>query len=423
MNKILMTAFHFPPQAGSSGVLRTLNFVKYLPEYGWQPTVLSAHPRAYEERRDDLLSAIPNSVRVIRAQAVDAARHLSVFGKYPLLFALPDRWGAWLFDAVRQGKAEIRRSRPDLIWSTYPISTAHLVGLSLARASGRPWIADFRDPMINGDYPGDRWQRRAWSAIESRVLNESALCVFTTDDAAQTYRERYPASADKCVVIANGYDEAAFTDVCPQRPGVGSDTLLLLHSGIIYPQDRDPSPFFAAVRGLLEAHVLDPACLCIRFSATGHEKEVRAAAHAYGLDDVVDIAPPIPYAEALAEMMGADALLVFQASAFNGQIPAKIYEYLRAGRPVLALVDPAGNTAKTLASFEAVTQASIVDPQRIGEALRELPRQLKIPELSASLARNQQTVKVYSRGHAGRDMHKACGDRVLRRPGVKKCPL
>jgi glycosyltransferase involved in cell wall biosynthesis len=408
MNKILMTAFHFPPQAGSSGVLRTLNFVKYLPEHGWQPTVLSAHPRAYTETRDDLLAAIPESVKVIRAQALDAARHLSVSGKYPRLFALPDRWASWWLDAVRLGKAEIRRSRPDLIWSTYPISTAHLVGLTLARASGRPWIADFRDPMINGDYPSDRWQRRAWSAIELRVLREAAVCVFTTENAAQTYRTRYPDSADKCVVISNGYDEAAFTDVRPARPGVKPDTLLLLHSGAIYPQERDPCPFFAAVRGLLEARVLDPARLCIRFRATGHDDEVRAAVHAHGLEEVVDIAPPIPYSDALSEMMGADGLLVFQGSAFNTQVPAKIYEYLRAGRPLLALVDPGGNTAKSLAPFDAVTSADIVDEQDISRAIVTWLEQRASLELPFWLANNQQAVRAYSRASQAAVLAEIC---------------
>ncbi|GHU22920.1 hypothetical protein FACS189497_00730 [Betaproteobacteria bacterium] len=415
MNKILMTAFHFPPQAGSSGVLRTLNFVKYLPEHGWQPTVLSAHPRAYTQTRADLLSAIPERVKVIRAQALDAGRHLSILGKYPRIFALPDRWATWWFDAVRQGKAEIRRSCPDLIWSTYPVSTAHLVGLSLARASGRPWIADFRDPMVNGNYPGDLLQRRVWAAIEARVLRETAVCVFTTENAAQTYRERYPAAADKCVVIANGYDEAAFTDVRPARPGVEPDTLLLLHSGAIYPQDRNPGPFFAAVRGLLEARVLDPARLCIRFRATGHDDEVRAAVHAHGLEAVVDIAPPVPYSDALSEMMGADGLLVFQGSAFNTQIPAKIYEYLRAGRPILALVDPGGNTAKTLSPFDAVMEADITDEAAIGRGLVEWLAQMDLPDLPSWLEKNQQAVlRSYSRASQAAVLAGICTDVAAR---------
>ncbi|MDR1424010.1 MAG: glycosyltransferase [Azoarcus sp.] len=397
MKNILMTAFHFPPQTGSSGILRTLSFVKYLPRHDWQATVLTAHPRAYAEMRDDLLSSIPPDVKVIRAQAFDAARHFSLLGKYPRLFALPDRWGSWWFGATRAGRAEIRRQRPDLIWSTYPISTAHLIGLSLARDSGCPWIADFRDPMINGDYPPDCLQRRVWRAIEARVLAEASACVFTTEHAAQTYRERYPAHAARCRVVSNGYDEAAFAAVSAVRQGMRPDTLLLLHSGIIYPHERDPGPFFAAIRSLLGANVMDRDRLCIRFRAPHHADEVRAAAQAHGLDDVVDVAPPIPYQEALAEMMGADGLLVFQGSAFNAQIPAKIYEYLRAGRPLLALVDPRGNTAKLLSAFEAVSAGNIEDEHDIGQAITAWLDALKSPELPNRLAKNQENVRLYSR--------------------------
>lgn len=397
MKNILMTAFHFPPQTGSSGILRTLGFVKYLPRHDWRATVLTAHPRAHAETRGDLLSAIPPDVEVIRAQAFDAARHFSVFGKYPRLLALPDRWGSWWLGAMRAGRAEIRRRRPDLIWSTYPISTAHLIGLSLARYSGRPWIADFRDPMINGDYPPDRLQHRIWRAIEVRVLAEARACVFTTESAAQTYRERYPAHAARCRVVPNGYDEAAFAGVSAARQGVRPDTLLLLHSGIIYPQERDPGPFFAAIRSLLGTNVLGRDRLCIRFRAPRHVDKVRAAARAYGLGDVVDVAPPIPYREALAEMMGADGLLVFQGSAFNTQIPAKIYEYLRAGRPLLAFVDPRGNTAKLLSAFEAVSAGNIEDERDIGQAVAAWLDTLKLPELPGRLAKNQESVRIYSR--------------------------
>src|SRR5699024_9966127 len=88
--------------------------------------------------------------------------------------------------------------------------------------------------------------------------------------------------------------------------------------------------------------------------------EVQAYAVQYGLQDLVEVAPPISYRDAIAEMMGADVLLVFQGSNFNAQIPAKIYEYIRAQRPVLALLDPVGDTAAQLGKFaDGVFQADI----------------------------------------------------------------
>lgn len=395
--RALMVAFHFPPQAGSSGILRTLNFVKYLPRHGWATSVLAATPRAFEEQRNDLVSSIPSQTAVVRATALDAARHLSIKGKYPRVFALPDRWSTWWLPAVWTGMQEIRRARPHLIWSTYPISTAHLIGGSLARLSGLPWVADFRDPMVSRDYPADKMQRRLWTRLEASVLRRASACVFTTASAAQEYQRRYPEQAAKCHVIENGYDEEAFSQVEPSREGVEEGTLLLLHSGLIYPKDRDPSTFFAAVRHLIDEGHLDARHLCIRFRAPHHGEEVMACAELYKLGKFVDVAPPISYHRAIAEMMGSDMLLVFQGSNFNTQIPAKIYEYLRVGRPILAVVDPSGGTASQLAKFRGPQIADIASVETIRVALLAILRMRYELSYLEDMNRSRFGVNVYSR--------------------------
>lgn len=395
--RALMVAFHFPPQAGSSGILRTLNFVKYLPRHGWATSVLAATPRAFEEQRNDLVAAIPPQTVVVRATALDASRHLSIKGKYPRVFALPDRWSTWWLPAVWTGMKEIRRERPQLIWSTYPISTAHLIGGTLSRLSGLPWVADFRDPMVSPDYPADKMQRQLWKRLEASVLRRASACVFTTASAAQAYRVRYPAQAAKCHVIENGYDEEAFAQVEPSREGVADHALFFVHSGLIYPKDRDPSTFFAAVRYLIDEGYLDAQNLCIRFRAPHHGAEVMACAERHGLTDCVEVAPPIPYHRAISEMMGSDLLLVFQGSNFNTQIPAKIYEYLRAGRAVLAVVDPAGGTAAQLSQFEGVLVADIASPDAIRTALFSALQARSEPGHLETVARNRSAVQIYSR--------------------------
>lgn len=369
--RALMVAFHFPPQSGSSGVLRTANFVKNLPQLGWEPAVLSAQPRAYEQVRTDLINTIPPTTRVLRAGALDAARHLSVSGKYPLAFALPDRWSTWWIPGVIAGLRHIRRERSDLIWSTYPIATAHLIGATLARLTGLPWVADFRDPMLSEGYPKEPAKQRLWQRLERHVLEHARLCVFTTERAAAAYRQRYPQAAQRCVVVENGYDEDVFEGVQPDRQGTPDETLLLLHSGLIYPRDRDPAGFFAAVSSLLQEGVLQRGRLRIRFRAPVHGDEVMRVAGQHGVADVVEIAGPLPHGQAIAEMMGADLLLLFQGSGFNAQIPAKVYEYLRAQRPVLAAVDRHGDTAALAVQFRQVFIAAIDSQAENQAALRK----------------------------------------------------
>jgi len=357
-----MIAYHFPPLAGSSGIQRTLRFVRHLPKFGWEPLVLSADPRAYERTSGDLLADVPEDVVVRRAFALDTARHLAIGGRYVGALARPDRWVTWKYAAVRDGLRMIREFRPQAIWSTYPIATAHLIGAGLHRKSGLPWLADFRDPMAQEGYPADPLTWRSFRAIEEHTLGAARFCTFTTPGAARLYRERYPASAERVAVLENGYDEESFADAPAGAAPLNPGAVTLLHSGIVYPAERDPAQFFAALGRLKAAGALQPGSLIVRFRAPVHDDLLNSLAARHGVGELIDCRPPIPYREALAEMLAADGLLVMQAANCNEQIPAKIYEYLRANRPILSLTDPQGDTAA------ALRQAGAVDIARLDSA-------------------------------------------------------
>ena len=108
MKRVLMIAYHFPPLAGSSGIQRTLRFVQHLPDFGWEPLVLTADPKAYDSTSDDLLSEVPERTVVRRSLALDTARHLSFGGRYFNWMAQPDRWISWKYSAVREGLKMIK---------------------------------------------------------------------------------------------------------------------------------------------------------------------------------------------------------------------------------------------------------------------------------------------------------------------------
>ncbi|MBB3294082.1 glycosyltransferase involved in cell wall biosynthesis [Mitsuaria sp. BK045] len=360
MRRVLMVSFQFPPMAGSSGVQRALRFAQQLPALGWSPSVLTAHPRAHAHTGDDLLEEIPPELPVRRAFALDAARHLSIGGRYPGFLARPDRWHSWLLGAVPAGLRLIRQTRPDAIWSTYPIPTAHLVGYWLSRLSGLPWVADFRDPMAHDGYPADPVLWRSFAAVERKVFARAARCTFTTPGAARLYAQRFPAAADRLRVIENGYSEAAFQQAerAVRMEGANASSSatasttagprVLLHSGVVYPDWRSPARLFEALAAAKVAGRVDAARLRLRLRATAHDDFVLALARRLDVADLVEVAPPLPYADALAEMLRADALLLLQSNDCNDQIPAKAYEYLRARRPVLTLADLAGDTAQLM---------------------------------------------------------------------------
>jgi glycosyltransferase involved in cell wall biosynthesis len=370
VKRVLMIAFHFPPLRGSSGIQRTLKFAQYLLGHGWNPIVLSAHPRAFVNAGDDQLRDIPAEVPVHRAFALDTSRHLSIRGRYPGMLALPDRWATWCLGAVPAGLRLTRRYRPDVIWSTYPIASAHLIGLLLHRLTGIPWVADLRDPMTDEGYPSNPLTRRVYAWIERQTVARCSVAVCTTPGAIRTYQTRFPEiPAERFALIENGYDEENFAQAAFTAPAAADGRFVLVHSGVIYPSERDPVPLFAALAELQANGTLSAANFRMVLRATGHDDYLAQLIREHGIEALVTLAPHVPYREALAEMLGAGGLLILQASNCNHQIPAKLYEYLRAGRPILGLTDPTGDTAGALRAAGIDTIAPLDSKDAIAEAL------------------------------------------------------
>jgi len=404
---VLLIAFHFPPFRGSSGMQRTLRFAEHLPKFGWTPIVLTASPRAYDATSQSKGNEIPAGLEVHRAFGLDTARHLSLFGRYPAALALPDRWATWQFAAIPAALRIIRERRVDVVLSTFPIATAHAIGLEVACRTGLPWIAEFRDPMWQGDYPPDPRTNAAWKALEARTFAAARRVVVTSPSAASEYAARFPQfERSNIALIENGYDEETFRRAgCNPGGGVpkapaANRPVTLLHSGIVYPSERDPSQLFAALASLKRQGRVNASVLRLVLRASGNEAAFRRELATHDIADLVALEPPIDYLEALREMLAAEGLLVLQASNCNAQVPAKIYEYLRANRPILALTDPAGDTARTLQSAGVGLVARLDSAEEIGQALLRFVTQISDgswPRASAA------TIAGYSReAQAGR---------------------
>jgi glycosyltransferase involved in cell wall biosynthesis len=408
--KALLIAFHFPPFKGSSGIERTLGFCRSLSRFGWQPLVLSANPRAYASVSDERLGDIPPEVVVARAQALDTARHLTIGGRYPRWAALPDRWVSWLGAGVIAGRRLIRREQPGVLWSTYPIATAHLIGYWLSRFARLPWVADFRDPMVEHDprsgqdYPLDARVRRAYLRVERRAAERAAALVFCTRGAARIFQGRYPHVArDRIKIIPNGFDEAAFAGAAAPSVLPGSQNRIhLIHSGVLYPgPDRDPTPFLEAVRALLDAQPGWRKRLRVTLRATGHDQNFQPVVVRLGLSEIVSLAPMVPYRDALLEMQSASALLVFQGHTSNPAVPAKLYEYFRAGRPILALADADGDTAALLREEGVGVVLPIDDAAAIAAGLAKFLQDLQAGTVSVM---SRERAASFERGSRAREL-------------------
>lgn len=376
---VLVIAFHFPPIQQSSGVHRTLSFVRQLRRQGHEVTVLTVTRNALPDYRETNSQMIPAGTRVERAPAVDTTRALSWRGRYLRSLAIPDPWSSWSISGAMLGFWRVVRSRPDVIFSTYPIATAHVIGFFLHRLTGIPWIADFRDPMAQDGYPNEPRKWRAFRWIEERAVKHASRLLFTAPGALAFYRETFgDALQDRAHVIENGYDEILFDEALGEV-GDGyrrSGPLRFVHAGVLYPEERDPRSFFAAVRRLIDEGIVTPGQVVFSLRATGHDALYRPLIEELGLSAVISLDPPVGYREALVEMSRADGLLLFQSAGCNFQIPAKAYEYFRTGRPILGFTDPDGDTAGVLRAGGVEWIAPLDDAVAIAGVLREAIAQI-----------------------------------------------
>lgn len=373
--KLLMIAYHYPPEGGSSGVLRTLKFSRYLPRYGWEPHVLTLKESLYRLRDEALNSQVPDGVLVHRTRALDATHHLAIRGRYLACFAVPDPYIWWLPFAVFRGLRVIRRIGVDALYSTSPMATAHLIALLLKRATSLPWVADFRDPWIEeGIHPRpgglrDRIERR----LERAVLETADRLTMTTPQLREEILRRHPALApEKVHVIYNGYDE---TDFDTLGSGGCRDRFELIHAGLVTPEFRDPSPIFRAVTALLAENAMPRTSIRITFLGGGPYVDsavFHASVAAHGLSDVVEVAPRVSHVESLQRLARAGALLLIQASDdTRALIPAKAFEYLRIPRPILALTME-GATADLIRGMDACYVLNPSDAEGLRDAVRTL---------------------------------------------------
>lgn len=394
---VLYIAFHYPPIQMSSGVHRSLVFSRYLAAQQMDVTVLTVHPRAYSSV--NMQQPTPAGVKVKRCFALDTARHLTIKGRYLGLLAQPDRWISWLPAALWQGYRALRGKSDAVIVSTYPIATAHIIGYLLHRLTNKPWLVDLRDPMLQDNYPADPQRKKIFSWIEQKIVRHATAAILTSPGAVALYQARYPeVPASFWYYIPNGYDEAVFTDL-PSWPAEPDKRFKLLHSGTVYPQERDPTALFDAVAALKQQSPALAARLRLVLRASGHDDLYQAQLQTRGIEDIIELAPAIDYRSAASEMLNADALLLLQAADCNYQTPAKAYEYIRSRKPVLVLAPAESDSWHLMQQTGVAVRADLDDTQAITIALQNL---LSLP---TECTLSDEVVKSFSRDNGARTLH------------------
>ena len=384
MPDVLIVTRNFPP-ASHVSVERAMKLAKYLPEFGWRPTVLTGARASVGLPEDPELAAQVADIEVIRSRAPEfslfyggrtthggakagerpATRHGAPRrGKlHPKAWLVPDSQVLWYPFAVRAALRRARAGRWDVIVATSFPPTAILIAHTIAARLRVPYVADFRDAWTRYAYAPQRpaplaeLERR----LEARMIRDAGAVV--TVDARlveHAFARLAPDDRPPLHVIQNGYDEDDFRGAMPAELPAFS----IVHTGRLR---RSPRPLWEAL-----AH------------AMRERPELRDRLHVWqvgvvdaGVADLqappegvtVHLIPPVPQREAIGYMLGADLLLLEE---FGSVLPSKALQYLRAARPLLALIDAGGVIRDLLQDMPEAYLADRRDPARAGALIASL---------------------------------------------------
>jgi glycosyltransferase involved in cell wall biosynthesis len=361
--RFLFVAYYFPPES-SSGVHRALNFARHLPDHGWLPTVLTVEPNAYppDSILDlDLLARLDPRVQVLRTRVLGRTSERRLLGRIPDTgrpsevkpvpvglvrrlksrvrpwLLIPDDKLGWLAPAVMAGWKAIRAEPHHAIVATGGPWTGFLVGWLLARLTGLPLVLDYRDPWTANPYRSSHpvARHRIERALERRVLATARAVVANTDELEELLSSFAPSRRRGICTITNGFDSDVFASI-PQFHRSPNGPLTIVHTGHVY-RHRTPEGLFRALRGLLDADEVNTESLRVVFVGEA-DLDLAELVRRYNLGTVVELRSQVRHHDALRTMCAADVLLLIQ-SGTQLQIPAKVYEYMGAAKPILALTD------------------------------------------------------------------------------------
>lgn len=381
MKRVLIISYYWPP-TGGSGVQRWVKFAKYLPSEGWQPVIYT--PENPEQLAIDhsLESEIPAEAEIIKTHITEPyemykkflrksghskksvevnpvnAQNKSFVQKVAMWirgnFFRPDPRCLWIKPSVRFLKKYLEEHPVDLIVSTGPPQSMHLIGRRLAKETGLPWIADFRDPWTKIFYfkhlsmtkATERWHKK----MEKRVLDDADAVVAVSPLVQQEFQAMTDTPVE---LITNGFDECDFKvdeSIKTEATGGSDKDFIITHTGL-FAADGNPTTLWEV---LGEKCSKDPDFkehLIIRLVGKTDEQIIKAIEEA-GLKENIEDLGYQPHSKAVEEQSKASLLILplRKEPEYKAVLPGKLFEYLASLRPVLGIGQPDGAMSMILNS-------------------------------------------------------------------------
>jgi hypothetical protein len=394
MPSVLIITYYWPPSGGSA-VLRWVKFTKYLRDFGWEPVIYTPQNPESQELDNSLLADIPPHLDVIKTNILEP------YGVYKFLTGrkqsdklgvalmsektkkgfmsrmslwirsnlfIPDPRMLWISPSVRYLRHYIREHPVDVIITSGPPHSMHLIGFHLHRKTGIKWVADFRDPWTNIDFYrelkltriADRYHRK----LEGKVLQSADLLLTVSPAMTEEFRQM---GAKHVVTLTNGFD----TETMP--PSLPDDNkFILLHLGSV-PSSRNPESLWMAISELIRTVPAFASRLQIRLTGKV-DLNVTEAISQYHLEPFTVLENFVPHNQTPGLLRSASVLLLLINNTPNakGILTNKFFEYLSSGRPILAIGPVDGDAANILKETGAGEMADFNDVTGIQQHLLKL---------------------------------------------------
>ena len=375
MKRVLIISYYFPPM-GAGGVQRTLKFVRYLPDFGWEPIVLTVKDVLYHARDVSLLEEVKERT-IIRTESFDPQRLVQRWRKktdtqpsrerrFPLLEILnrsflswvlvPDSKILWVPCAVCEACRWLDSQGIDVVFTTSPPQSVHLAGLGLKRRTGLPWVADFRDNWRTKQYECTPTpiHERINDRMVARVVRAADRIITVSAPITEDLIRRSGRSETYFSTLPNGYDSEDFTGIQPRS----QDRFTITYSGAHDPV-RNPDVFLRGVELALRDRPELRHKLRIQLVGSVYGIDLDGMIRRYNLNDIVQVVGYVSHRRCIEMMMDSDLLLLMVSEKTGSDlVTGKIFEYLAAGKPILALV-PGGEAEKLILKY---ARGSVVPP-------------------------------------------------------------
>jgi glycosyltransferase involved in cell wall biosynthesis len=405
MKRVLMLAYYFAPRNHIAS-MRPGCFAKFLPENGWLPTIICDEwGQSDPDYNPDIIGTLPAEVEVHGIRRKHPHNFLQKFVSRKLG---PYLWPAkcpytWWHSATLKAKELLSKHRFDVVWATSDPLVPLAVGCEVARVAGLPLVADIRD-SYNVQRFGSWYKRPFQAAAERRLCSQASEVITVSQGLAEGLSciLRRPVH-----VINNGYDPT----LLPERPRVESDVFRLLYAGLIMLPQRSPATLLQAVRICIERGVIPRNKIEIVFLGTDPELVRRSFPE--GIDEVpVRFVAKVPHREALMELMKAAVLISLTHKGEKGVLTGKIFDYLAANRPIMALPDDHGEIHSLLESTGAGVSLSC--PEDICRALNVWYEQW-LSNSQFAIKQNSNVVAQYSRRQQTKELAKVLENQRCKR--------